>query len=146
MIILSLMTAGAAKSAGRITKSCTESPRNFPNGIKAVAVMFMPRARNSRIYSCGSHTCGVSGSFEYEFLDAEPLQKWGVDFLKYDYCFRPTNASGHCTSEWEPRWKTAADILFSACSWGVDDTADWIKTTAPTSGVLLQIYLTPGTA
>ena len=41
------------------------------------------------MYSCaGNLTCaGYPGSFEHEFIDAATFAEWGVDFLKYDYCY-----------------------------------------------------------
>ena len=29
------------------------------------------------------------GSFEHEFQDAATFSGWDVDYLKYDYCFKP---------------------------------------------------------
>lgn len=109
------------------------NPEKFPHGMKYVSDYVHSKGLKFGIYSCaGSHTCaGYPGSFEYEFIDAQTFAEWGVDFLKYDYCFRPTNATGHTLYK---RMGTALancgrDILFSACSWGVDDTKEWIKTT-----------------
>ena len=40
-------------------------------------------------------TCaGYPGSFEHEFIDAETFAEWGVDFLKYDYCYKPRDMDG----------------------------------------------------
>jgi alpha-galactosidase len=77
--------------------------------------------------TCGHHP----GSYEHEFIDARSFAEWGVDFLKYDYCFKPADDKGHLLYR---RMGTALancgrDILFSACSWGADDTKSWIKTT-----------------
>lgn len=48
------------------------------------------------MYSCaGTHTCaGYPGSFEHEFQDAKKFAEWGVDYLKYDYCFKPRQIPG----------------------------------------------------
>ncbi len=77
-------------------------------------------------------TCaGYPGSFEHEFVDAETFAEWGVDYLKYDNCFRPQYQPGQLLYR---RMGLALancgrDICFSACNWGVDSSPDWIKTT-----------------
>ena len=107
--------------------------QKFPNGIKAVADYVHSKGLKFGIYSCvGMLTCaGFPGSFEHEFIDAKTFADWGVDFLKYDYCFRPQTVSGDILYK---RMGTALancgrDILFSACSWGADETHNWIKST-----------------
>ena len=108
-------------------------PVKFPHGIKPVADYMHERGLKLGIYSCaGVMTCGqYPGSFEHEFIDAESFASWGVDFLKYDYCFKPRDEVGALLYR---RMGAALancgrDIVFNACSWGVDNTADWIKST-----------------
>ena len=86
------------------------------------------------MYSCaGNLTCaGYPGSFEHEFTDAETFAGWGVDFLKYDYCYHSPIIPGKYLYR---RMGLALencgrDILFSACSWGADETHEWIKETS----------------
>ena len=64
-------------------------PEKFPNGMKAVADYVHSKGLKFGMYSCaGNLTCtGYPGSFEHEFTDAETFAEWGVDFLKYDYCY-----------------------------------------------------------
>jgi len=64
--------------------------------MKALADYIHSKGLKFGMYSCvGTHTCaGYPGSFEHEFQDAESLAEWGVDFLKYDYCFKPRHMSG----------------------------------------------------
>ena len=40
------------------------------------------------IYSSPGHiTCGGHvGSYQHEEIDAKTWERWGVDYLKYDYC------------------------------------------------------------
>jgi len=108
-------------------------PEKFPNGIKAVSDYVHSKGLKFGIYSCaGTMTCAqYPGSYEYEFIDAATFAEWGVDFLKYDYCFTPAFEHGELLYR---RMGLALancgrDILFSACSWGNDDTKSWIKTT-----------------
>ncbi len=108
-------------------------PEKFPNGMKAVADYIHSKGLKFGMYSCaGTHTCaGYPGSFEHEFQDAETFAEWGVDYLKYDYCYKPKSADG------ENLYKRMAmalrncgrDILFSACNWGADNVHNWIRET-----------------
>ncbi|MBR5858941.1 MAG: glycoside hydrolase family 27 protein, partial [Clostridia bacterium] len=105
----------------------------FPNGMKYVADYVHSKGLKFGMYSCaGNLTCaGYPSSFEYEFIDAETFASWGVDYLKYDYCFKPMYQPGHLLYK---RMGLALancgrDICFSACSWGIDQTNEWIKET-----------------
>ncbi|MFR6328144.1 MAG: glycoside hydrolase family 27 protein [Eisenbergiella sp.] len=64
-------------------------PVKFPHGMKAVADYVHSKGLKFGMYSCaGNLTCaGYPGSFEHEFTDARTFAEWGVDFLKYDYCY-----------------------------------------------------------
>lgn len=107
-------------------------PAKFPHGMKAVADYVHGKGLKFGMYSCaGNLTCaGYPGSFEHEFTDAATFAEWGVDFLKYDYCYHSSLIPG----EYLYRRMGLAlencgrDILFSACSWGSDETHKWIKT------------------
>ena len=108
-------------------------PEKFPNGMKAVADYVHSKGLKFGMYSCaGNLTCtGYPGSFEHEFTDAETFADWGVDFLKYDYCYHSNIIHGKYLYR---RMGTALkncgrDILFSACSWGADNTAEWMRET-----------------
>jgi len=105
----------------------------FPHGMKYIADYIHSKGLKFGMYSCcGTLTCGgYPGSYDYEFIDADTFASWEVDFLKYDHCFKPMNepsdllyrkmgmALANC----------GRDILFSACSWGVNETHKWIKST-----------------
>lgn len=106
-------------------------PQKFPSGMKALSDYIHSKGLKFGIYSCvGTHTCaGYPGSFEHEFQDAAIFAEWGVDFLKYDYCFKPRHISGELLYK---RMSMALkncgrDILFSACNWGADNVYDWIR-------------------
>jgi alpha-galactosidase len=109
------------------------NPEKFPNGMKYIADKLHEKGLLFGMYSCGGLlTCGgYPSSLGYEWTDAKTFAEWGVDFLKYDYCFKPHNKRG------EDIYRTMGlalansgrDILFSACSWGADNTAEWIRTT-----------------
>lgn len=103
----------------------------FPEGIKPVADYVHSKGLKFGMYSCaGTHTCGGHpGSFEHEFDDTETFAEWGVDYLKYDYCYKPDHIPGEILYK---RMSTALrncgrDIMFSACNWGNDDVYKWIR-------------------
>ena len=103
----------------------------FPEGIKPVADYVHSKGLKFGMYSCaGTHTCGGHpGSFEHEFDDAETFAEWGVDYLKYDYCYQPDYIPGEILYK---RMSTALrncgrDIMFSACNWGNDNVYKWIR-------------------
>lgn len=105
----------------------------FPHGMKYVADYVHKKGLKFGMYSCsGNLTCQeFPGSFEYEFIDAKTFAEWEVDFLKYDYCYHSDIIAGEYLYR---RMGTALancgrDILFSACSWGIDNTEGWIKET-----------------
>lgn len=103
----------------------------FPSGMKALSDYIHSLGLKFGMYSCsGNLTCaGYPGSFGYEFLDADTFASWGVDYLKYDYCFKPINAIGHLLYKKMglALANCGRDICFSACSWGADSTEKWIK-------------------
>ncbi|WP_253205372.1 glycoside hydrolase family 27 protein [Clostridium estertheticum] len=112
-------------------RTLVADPVKFPSGMKALADYVHGKGLKFGMYSCvGTHTCaGYPGSFEHEFQDAELLAKWGVDYLKYDYCFKPRQMSGELLYK---RMGLALkncgrDILFSACNWGEDNVYQWIR-------------------
>ena len=66
--------------------------KKFPNGIKPLADYVHSKGLKFGIYNCaGTKTCaGYPGTRGYEYLDARQYAEWGVDFLKYDWCFHST--------------------------------------------------------
>ena len=105
----------------------------FPNGIVPIADYIHSKGLKLGMYSCcGYQTCAAyPSSYEHEFIDAETFAEWGVDYLKYDYCYKPNHEQGQLLYR---RMGTALancgrDIVFSGCSWGADNTHEWIKTT-----------------
>ena len=108
-------------------------PEKFPHGMKAVADYVHSKGLKFGMYSCaGNLTCaGYPGSFEHEFTDAETFAEWGVDFLKYDYCYHSNIIHGkYLYRRMGIALKNCGrDILFSACSWGSDNTHEWIRET-----------------
>ena len=107
-------------SAGRLVPD----RKKFPNGIKPVIDYIHSKGLKFGIYSCcGNLTCGAyPGSYAHEYIDAETFAEWGVDYLKYDFCYH----TGMLAGKYFYRRMGAAlancgrDIVFSACSWGME--------------------------
>lgn len=108
-------------------------PEKFPHGMKYVADYVHSKGLKFGMYSCcGTLTCaGYPGSYEHEYVDAATFAEWGVDFLKYDYCYHPVGAPSHLLYKRMSAAlaSTGRDILFSACTWGGQDTKAWIRET-----------------
>jgi len=115
------------------TGKIVPDPVKFPNGMKAVSDYVHSKGLKFGMYSCaGLRTCAdYPGSFDHEFLDAQTFAEYGCDFLKYDFCYKPTTVDGPTLYH---RMGLALencgrDILFSACNWGSDDVWSWIRST-----------------
>ena len=105
----------------------------FPSGMRALADYIHSKGLKFGMYTCaGTLTCeGYPGSYDHEYIDAQTFAEWHVDFLKYDFCYRPNILEAKILYR---RMGLALascgrDILFSACSWGKENTHEWIKTT-----------------
>ena len=103
----------------------------FPDGMKAVADYVHGKGLKFGMYSCaGQRTCAdYPGSFDHEFLDAETFASWGVDFQKYDFCYKPYGLEGQLLYRRMGMALRASgrDILYSACNWGSDNVWDWVR-------------------
>lgn len=105
-------------------------PEHFPNGMKPVADYIHSLGLKFGIYSCaGSLTCqGRPGSRGYQFQDARQYAEWGVDYLKYDWCYNEDQDA-------KSAYKTMSDalkgsgrpIVFSICEWGENKPWEWAK-------------------
>ncbi|MBO4356076.1 MAG: glycoside hydrolase family 27 protein [Clostridia bacterium] len=107
-------------------------PEKFPHGMKYVADYVHSKGMKFGMYSCaGTRTCaGYPASFDHEYQDARTFASWGVDFLKYDFCYFPEKADckqRYLTMSLALR-STGRDILFSACNWGVQEPWNWMRT------------------
>ncbi|MCE4554300.1 glycoside hydrolase family 27 protein [Roseateles cellulosilyticus] len=110
-------------------------PERFPSGIKALADYVHGKGLKFGLYSdAGSLTCGGRpGSAGHEFQDARQYARWGVDYLKYDWCHTgPRNAEAAYTIMAKALRESGRDIVLSICEWGTDHPERW----GPTVGHL----------
>ncbi len=105
-------------------------PKKFPSGMKAMGDYLHKKGFKFGIHNCaGTKTCAsYPGGRGHEFQDARLYASWGVDYLKYDWCF-------HGTANAQETYKTMSDairtagrpIVFSLCEWGESKPWEWAK-------------------
>lgn len=103
-------------------------PKRFPSGMKALADYIHSKGLKFGIYSdAGSQTCGGRpGSRGYEFQDALTYAKWGVDYLKYDWCnTEGLSAEGAYKTIAAALKKAGRPIVLSICEWGESKPWTW---------------------
>jgi alpha-galactosidase len=99
----------------------TSDPGKFPSGIKALADYIHSKGLKFGIYSdAGMKTCGGHpGSQGHEYQDAITYARWGVDYLKYDWCWTGSrNAEEAYALMADALRSTGRDVVFSLCEWG----------------------------
>ena len=105
-------------------------PVKFPSGIKALADYIHSKGLKFGIYSdAGRLTCGKRpGSQGHEYQDAIQYARWGVDYLKYDWCFTgDRNAKEAYALMADALRSTGRDIVLSICEWGTANPWEWAK-------------------
>jgi len=129
------MAAGGMRDAGYryvVIDDCWHAPRDengfitadakkFPSGMKALGDYIHSKGLKFGIYSdAGMKTCGGHpGSQGHEYQDAITYARWGVDYLKYDWCSTGTrNAEEAYALMADALRSTGRDITFSLCEWG----------------------------
>ena len=105
-------------------------PERFASGMKALAEYIHSLGLKFGIYSdAGWQTCGGKpGSRGYEYQDALQYAKWGVDYLKYDWCnTEALNQKGAYLTMRDALYKAGRPIVFSICEWGNSKPWTWGK-------------------
>jgi len=87
------------------------------------------------IYSSpGTLTCGgYTASYQHELQDAQSFARWGVDYLKYDWCSYGQIAKDNSLPELKKPYfvmrdaldKVDRDIVYSLCQYGMGDVYKW---------------------
>lgn len=105
-------------------------PERFPSGMKALADYVHSKGLKLGIYSdAGWKTCGGRpGSRGHEYQDAMTYAKWGVDYLKYDWCnTEGLKAEGAYLTMRDALYAAGRPMVFSICEWGTDKPWEWGK-------------------
>ncbi len=100
----------------------------FPNGIKHLADYIHSKGLKFGIYSCaGTKTCaGRPGGRGHEYQDARTYARWGVDYLKYDWCNTTTqDAKASYATMRDGLFAAGRPIVFSLCEWGTAKPWEW---------------------
>jgi alpha-galactosidase len=106
----------------------TEDNIRFPGGLKALSDYVHIRGLKFGIYSdAGAKTCGGRpGSQGHEYQDAVQYARWGVDYLKYDWCSSGSRNAEEAYALMADALRAAGrDILFSMCEWGTSKPWLW---------------------
>lgn len=99
----------------------TEDRQRFPSGLKALGDYIHSKGLKFGIYSdAGTKTCGGRpGSQGHEVQDAIQYARWGVDYLKYDWCSTGVRNAEEAYATMADALKASGrPILFSMCEWG----------------------------
>ena len=120
---------GARDETGNITTN-----EKFGD-IKALAEYIHSKGLKLGIYSSpGPTTCGgYEGSYKHELKDAQTYAKWGIDYLKYDWCSYATVVPDKSLKELQNPYilmkkaldTVSRDIIFSLCQYGMGDVWKW---------------------
>jgi alpha-galactosidase len=100
----------------------------FPHGIKYLADYVHSKGLKFGIYSCaGTLTCaGRPAGRGHEYQDALSYARWGVDYLKYDWCNTGTQEPKASYSIMRDELFAAKrPIVFSICEWGSNKPWEW---------------------
>jgi alpha-galactosidase len=99
-----------------------------PNGMKALADYVHSKGLKLGIYSdAGWRTCGGHpGSRGHEYQDAMQYAAWGIDYLKYDWCYTDElKAEGAYLTMRDALYAAGRPLVFSLCEWGNSDPWKW---------------------
>jgi alpha-galactosidase len=106
----------------------------FPD-MRALADAVHARGLKLGIYSSpGPKTCeGFEGSWGHEMRDAATYARWGVDFLKYDWCSYEEIVRDHSLQELQKPYhlmrdalaRVGRDIVYSLCQYGYGNVWEW---------------------
>jgi len=120
---------GQRDANGRITTN-----EKFPD-MKALADYVHSKGLRLGIYSSpGPKTCaGFEASWKHEQQDAESYAKWGIDYLKYDWCSYAQIAPKPDQAAYKKPYQVMRaaldgcnrDIVYSLCQYGMGDSWKW---------------------
>ena len=115
----------------------------FPSGMKALADYIHSKGLKLGIYSdAGRETCaGLPGSFGHEYQDAIQYARWGVDYLKHDWCnVEDINPIGAYRLMRDALNSTGRSIYYSICEGGKNNPWLWAIPLCQSWRTTLDIY------
>ena len=105
------------------------------NDMKALADYVHGKGLKLGIYSSpGPKTCGgYIGTHQHEVQDAATYAKWGIDYLKYDWCYYSEVATGDGLDKLQKPYRLmrealdecGRDIVYSICQFAYDRGHVW---------------------
>lgn len=122
-------------NAGRDASGEILTNEKFPD-MKGLVDYIHGKGLKAGIYSGpGTGTCqGLAASYQHEAQDARTWAKWGIDYLKYDWCRYPEQANTNSPLELLQKPyilmrgvldKLDRDIVFSLCQYGWGKVWEW---------------------
>jgi alpha-galactosidase len=122
------------QSNGRDADGEILTNEKFPD-MAALADHLHARGLKFGIYtSPGPFTCGgYQGSYRHENQDAQTFARWGVDFVKYDWCTYTWVAGGAGRAQLQKPYAEMGaflraaprDMVFSLCQYGMKNVWEW---------------------
>ncbi len=119
---------------GRDERGVIQTNKKFPD-MKALADYVHSKGLKLGIYSSpGPKTCaGYTGSYKHEEIDALTWAKWGIDYVKYDWCSYGRIAKNRSLPELMKPYqvmrraldKAPRDIVYSLCQYGMGEVWKW---------------------
>jgi len=100
----------------------------FPSGMKALADYVHGLGLRFGLYSdAGTQTCAKRpGSMGHVEQDARQYAAWGVDYLKYDWCFNEGQDARDAYVKMSNALRAAGrPIVLSICEWGSNQPWTW---------------------
>jgi alpha-galactosidase len=120
--------------AGRDSNGEIQTNQKFGD-MAALAQYVHAKGLKLGIYSSpGPKTCGgYEGSYGHEQQDANTYARWGIDYLKYDWCSYTDIARGNSLEEVQKPYRVMRsaldnvprDIVFSFCQYGMGNVWLW---------------------
>ena len=104
--------------------------KKFPHGMKWLGDYIHAKGLKFGIYTdCGTQTCaGKPGSLGHEYQDALQYARWGVDYLKEDWCNTTNiNAKGAYQLMSDALRAAGRPIFLSMCEWGAAKPWRWAR-------------------
>jgi alpha-galactosidase len=102
----------------------------FPHGMKYLADYIHSKGLKFGIYSCaGTLTCQKRpGALGHEYQDARTYARWGVDYLKEDWCNTSSqDAISSYTNMRDALYAAGRPIVLSICEWGKNKPWEWAE-------------------